>query len=66
MNVDGNAAIRLKRKFYRLDMRIDHLPLASPIRSNFSVTMDLAAFHSVRRRSHPRASAAARPQSHAH
>jgi len=48
MNADDNAAGRVCLESLRFDVRIKHAPLSRPVLSHAFVTMDRAAFHSIR------------------
>src|SRR2546426_10639587 len=48
MPVDHGAARRMRLDAHRLDVRIDHAPLTSPVVSNAAMAVDTPAFHPIR------------------
>lgn len=47
MNSNNNAATTVRVELDRIDMRIDHPPLSSPVVANAAMPMDRSTFHAV-------------------
>src|SRR5437660_11339437 len=48
MDPHDDFSVRPRGETHRLDMRVDHRPLAGPVATNFSVSMHVAAVLAVR------------------